>query len=213
MNDYINSSTSPDKPVSESKQKILDTALNEFAEHGFAGARVDRIASLAGVNKAMIYYHFASKENLYLEVIRFHLLPEIASLGKNLSSGGDVEIVLTNAARIYSGIFINKPQLVRILLRELANPGSAILKEIRLCIQTSAITTSIAKIISDEISKGTMRPVDFPQTLISFITLNVGYFLIHPVANKLLNIDDQAAFAKNRAAAIVDLFLNGVRIR
>ncbi|MGB2769567.1 MAG: helix-turn-helix domain-containing protein [Candidatus Zixiibacteriota bacterium] len=50
-------------------EKILHTARIEFARHGLAGARVDRIASLAGVNKAMIYYHFRSKENLHRVVI------------------------------------------------------------------------------------------------------------------------------------------------
>jgi len=46
--------------------KILKAALVEFAEYGLAGARVDRISKRAGVNKAMLYYHFSSKDNLYL---------------------------------------------------------------------------------------------------------------------------------------------------
>lgn len=49
---------------------ILDTATAEFAEHGFGGARVDRIADLAGVNKATIYYHIGNKRDLYLQVVR-----------------------------------------------------------------------------------------------------------------------------------------------
>src|SRR3954466_7436042 len=44
---------------------ILSAAALEFSERGFAGARVDRIAARARVNKAMIYYHFKSKQSLY----------------------------------------------------------------------------------------------------------------------------------------------------
>ena len=52
------------------EEKIIASALAEFAEHGYEGARVDRIADRAGVNKAMIYYHYKGKENLYEKIIR-----------------------------------------------------------------------------------------------------------------------------------------------
>jgi len=48
---------------------ILDAATSEFADHGFAGARVDRVAAGAGLNKAMLYHYFGDKEALYLAVL------------------------------------------------------------------------------------------------------------------------------------------------
>ena len=47
------------------RARVAAAAAAEFAAHGFAAARVDRIARRARVNKAMIYYHFASKRALY----------------------------------------------------------------------------------------------------------------------------------------------------
>lgn len=47
-----------------SKNRILKAAEAEFATKGFDGARVDGIAALAGVNKALIYYYFKSKAGL-----------------------------------------------------------------------------------------------------------------------------------------------------
>jgi TetR/AcrR family transcriptional regulator len=49
---------------------IFAAAAQEFAERGFDAAGVDRIATRAGVNKAMLYYHFGSKKALYTEVLR-----------------------------------------------------------------------------------------------------------------------------------------------
>jgi len=49
---------------------IFTAAALEFAERGFDAAGVDRIATRAGVNKAMLYYHFGSKKALYTEVLR-----------------------------------------------------------------------------------------------------------------------------------------------
>src|SRR5881397_1660413 len=53
-----------------SPEQILDAAALEFAERGYAGARVDRIARRAAVNKAMLYYHFKSKQRLYRTLLR-----------------------------------------------------------------------------------------------------------------------------------------------
>jgi AcrR family transcriptional regulator len=48
---------------------ILTVATREFAEKGLAGARVDAIAAATATSKRMIYYHFGSKEGLYLAVL------------------------------------------------------------------------------------------------------------------------------------------------
>ncbi|HYE81470.1 MAG TPA: TetR/AcrR family transcriptional regulator [Clostridia bacterium] len=52
----------------ETKEKILRTAELIFAEKGFDGARVDDIAKRAGVNKALIYYYFKSKDEILNEL-------------------------------------------------------------------------------------------------------------------------------------------------
>ncbi len=58
-------------PASDpSRDRVFAAAAREFAAHGFSGVSVDRIAAAAGLNKAMIYYHFTSKAALYREVLR-----------------------------------------------------------------------------------------------------------------------------------------------
>ena len=47
------------------RRRIMDAATAEFAEHGIAGARVDRIAAVAASNKAQLYAYFTSKELLF----------------------------------------------------------------------------------------------------------------------------------------------------
>jgi TetR/AcrR family transcriptional regulator len=47
------------------RERILDAAVVEFGEHGFAGARISAIARRAGVNEQLISYYFDSKEGLY----------------------------------------------------------------------------------------------------------------------------------------------------
>jgi AcrR family transcriptional regulator len=51
------------------REALIDAATELFAERGFDGTRVDQIALSAGVNKAMISYHFGGKKSLYNEIL------------------------------------------------------------------------------------------------------------------------------------------------
>ncbi|MFF1342699.1 TetR family transcriptional regulator [Streptomyces sp. NPDC058290] len=59
--------------TARTKQLLLDAAVEEFAEHGFDGARVARVAAGAGVNKERIYQYFGSKEKLFCAVLETEL--------------------------------------------------------------------------------------------------------------------------------------------
>jgi len=66
---------SPDAPpvrrrdAARTRNEILDVATSEFADRGFAGARVDEIAERTRTTKRMIYYYFGGKEQLYVAVL------------------------------------------------------------------------------------------------------------------------------------------------
>jgi len=51
------------------REKILEAARFVFIERGREGARMQEIADRAGVNKAMLFYYFSSKDLLYREVL------------------------------------------------------------------------------------------------------------------------------------------------
>ncbi len=53
------------RDIQETKKRLLNAATNEFAQRGIAGARVDRIADLAGCSKALIYDYFGNKDQLF----------------------------------------------------------------------------------------------------------------------------------------------------
>ena len=58
------------RDAERTQREILDVATQEFAERGFAGARVDEIADRTRTTKRMIYYYFGSKERLFLAVLQ-----------------------------------------------------------------------------------------------------------------------------------------------
>jgi AcrR family transcriptional regulator len=66
------------------RERILSSALKEFAAKGFAGARVDAIAGRASINKRMLYHYFGDKEGLFKAVLR-RKISERQAWAENLS--------------------------------------------------------------------------------------------------------------------------------
>lgn len=54
---------------SRTREQIIQAAIVEFSVNGFAGARIDKIAARAGVNKRMIYHYYGNKADLFLAVM------------------------------------------------------------------------------------------------------------------------------------------------
>lgn len=57
------------RTTTELRTEILAAARAEFAQHGLAGARIDRIARAAHASKERLYAHFGDKETLFREVL------------------------------------------------------------------------------------------------------------------------------------------------
>jgi AcrR family transcriptional regulator len=57
------------RDAERTRAEILDVATREFADRGYAGARVDEIAAKTSTTKRMIYYYFGSKQQLYVAVL------------------------------------------------------------------------------------------------------------------------------------------------
>ena len=74
----------PPRPRQRRKEarpaELLDAALDTFRERGFAGTRMEDIASRAGVSKGTIYLYFPSKEAMFEALVRTNLLPVIERL-------------------------------------------------------------------------------------------------------------------------------------
>jgi AcrR family transcriptional regulator len=80
------------------KQLLLDAATTEFSARGLAGARVDRIAASAGVNKERIYQYFGNKEQLFGTVItnQVALIMDAVPI-----TGTGVEAIVDYAGRVF----------------------------------------------------------------------------------------------------------------
>ncbi len=71
------------RDAERTRGEIIEIATREFADKGYAGARVDEIAAKMSTTKRMIYYYFGNKEQLYVEVLE-HAYAGIRALEQRL---------------------------------------------------------------------------------------------------------------------------------
>lgn len=189
---------------------ILTAALAEFARYGLAGARVDRIARRARVNKAMIYYHFASKEALHQAVIKEHFSAVVEALRQTAPSSAGLEGLLHSFSEVYASALSSRPEFLRIVLRELAEPKAKTADKIADLILNSGLIDEIREAFRQGAEQGRLRPVDTRQAFVSFVLMNIGYFFLAPVVDRIWDIQNREQFIAERKEAVIDLFLNGV---
>lgn len=106
-----------------SRQRVWAAAAEAFASHGFDGAKVDDIAARAGVNKAMLYYHFADKLTLYREILRDMFAAVARGTTAVREAGGPPEDQLRAYVAAMAQAASERPYFPSIWLREVAEQG------------------------------------------------------------------------------------------
>src|SRR5262245_58924122 len=111
------------KPAQDTRDRLLTAAREEFAARGFDGAKVDRIARRARINKAMVYYHFPSKAALYLAILREQFAAVAEAVTAALAQGGTPREQLSRYIDTIAGVALSRPHFPPMWLREIAEGG------------------------------------------------------------------------------------------
>jgi AcrR family transcriptional regulator len=106
--------------VADRRAELLDAAVRVFAEKGFHATRVGDIATEAGVAHGLLYHYFRSKDDVLDTVFRDTWSALVAETRRIESSDYPLREQLRLFARIYLGAWLQTPDLVRVLVREVA---------------------------------------------------------------------------------------------
>jgi TetR/AcrR family transcriptional regulator len=189
-----------DKKRDESVRRILDAAMEVFAESGYEGARVDEIARKAGVNKAMVYYRIGDKKTLYEKVIHDVFGDTVERISENirdeLSPEEKFKIYIANLAKTMA----EHPSLPRIMMREVASGwthfSEVIVKDI------GGILLIIRDIIDDGVKKGVFIDINPVVVHLMAIGTMLLFNLSMPVREKLYHLLEGKINAPDNASII-----------
>jgi AcrR family transcriptional regulator len=194
------------------REALLAAGTSLFADRGFDGVPVEDIARKAGVNKAMINYHFGGKRQLYVAIVSStfsEIVSRVERLGDSRAPAPDllrelVAVVADMAARRH-------PHFPAMMLRELLTGGKHLAPEI------IAYPLRVAEVVRQIVDRGirerAFRPVDPLLTHLSIIGSLLFFFATTHVRERMFadgrlgtKPPDAAAYVKH----IQDLITRGL---
>jgi TetR/AcrR family transcriptional regulator len=191
----------------QTRARILDAATSEFSANGLAGARTERIAEAAGVNKALLYYYFRNKEALYTatldEVVNRIALTSMSVFTTDWSAGERLlRSALNHFDRIYSQpVFqtLVQQEMIRLRRGETNAPSPLVEKLFR------PMGERMLAAAEEGIRSGELVPVDCSQLMYSLLGPNAFYFLSGPLMQLITKTDPfQPSALEFRRKAAVD---------
>jgi AcrR family transcriptional regulator len=203
----------------KTKDRILKAAIEEFIDHGFDGARTQAIADRAKVNKAMLHYYYASKENMYEQAINTVVTAIIDKFGKIPAVQPQIEDRIGSVMDVYVDIFTDYADYFKIVIYE-AMRGGRILKKVLLSnnLLHNINIRNFIKYFDDQVSSGKVRKVDKVQLFMSIVTQMLPVFIAGQILNEVVDVFGvkkaiAEKFIKGRKKFVLDLIMNGIRIK
>lgn len=142
------------------RDRILDVALERFATKGFAGTSVRELVEAVGCTKPALYYHFGSKEELFLELVRTRIegLHHVLAAASSGAPSAEVALLRVSGA-ILDGVR-QSPLSMRLLITAEHHPDEG-QPEVDLRSMHEAFLQYVVALIEEGQARGELR-ADLP---------------------------------------------------
>jgi TetR/AcrR family transcriptional regulator len=197
----------------QTRALLLEVASSEFAEKGFAGARVDAIVEKCGVSKNLIYHYFESKELLFVEVMEQAYARMRARQNEWSFVDLDPEEAIAKLTRLTFEHFRDDPDIIRLLNSENLHKA----KHIGMSKRIPELYNPLISMINTILMRGQkakrfregVDPVDLYITIsgISYFYLSNRYTLSYVLSEDLMAPDR----LERREQHMVDVILGYLR--
>jgi AcrR family transcriptional regulator len=200
------------RDAASTREALVAAGTELFAERGYDGVPVWAIAQKAGVNKAMINYHFGGKRKLYLAIASATFAEIVASVERLADSPRPAPEVLRELVAVVGEIATRRhPHFCSMMLREVVAGGKHLDPD--LIDKPARILGAVQRIVARGVSDGDFRPVDPLLTHLSLVGSLVFFFATARFRERVLanrrpaiKPPDAAAYVKH----IQDLLTHGL---
>ena len=190
-------------------RRIVATAEEIFSEQGLAGARMDEIARAAKVNKALLYYYFRSKEELYRFVLDTLLSQLRSGVGEPGIAALSAQKQLASMVDHFFDFVTQHPNYPRLIQREMMSHGPNV--EWIVSEYYRPLHKTLVQLIERGTSAGEFRRVDTQNTALTIVSIMVFYFSAAPVLSLILGHDPlQPREVAKRRKAVQDFLEHGL---
>ena len=170
-----------------SVEHVIDVAIAEFSNHGYAETKLDTVSKLSGMSKRMIHYHFGDKKGLYQQALATaakRLNPPEGSLA--VDSAVPVEGVRTLVDWMFRQ-HVEHPEAIKMMTMESSH---SVLESSRAIIDVSEISLHLDRLLMLGQDSGAFRPGISANDIFTLISALTMYRVTnHAMMSNLLNID------------------------
>jgi TetR/AcrR family transcriptional regulator len=190
-------------------RRIVVAARKVFAQRGLAGARMDDIARVAGVNKALPYYYFRNKEELH----RFVLETMIAQISAQMESPAVLSMDPPERVRALVNLtfdfVMRNPAYPRLIQREMMADRRPL--HWMVVAHHRPLHKRAVKTIREGIARGQFRAVDPDQMVFTIFGMIMYYFATGQLASQIWNRDIwNPRNVEQRRRAVLDFLEHGL---
>ena len=196
-----------------SKRRILTAAIQEFSEYGFAGARMERISDRAGINKAMIFYYYDSKQNLYQAAIKHGIEGIFPKMRDLILLEGNPQTFLEKLPRLYISFFRENKAFVRMISFNFLQYQDTVESAFQQFFSgRKAVGPRLfRRKIETWYAEGKINEPDPVQFIVNVVSLCLFFIVARPILEAILKTDtDTEAFFEARIRSVVNVLKRGM---
>ncbi len=195
----------------ETKEKILQAARKVFVHKGMTGARMQEIADEAGINKALLHYHFKNKETLFHKVFERVFKEMFAQINQLFSIDLPLFEKIERFVHLYLDMLEANPYLPMFIIYELNHSPENItgIAE-KMNINLKIFMQSFEK----EIKKGTIRSINPMELLVNIVALCVFPVVAKPMVSAIFtghNEEKTNLFLDERKKTVPEFIINAIK--
>ena len=197
------------------EQIILEAAEAEFLEKGFGNTKTVAIAKRAGVSHSMLHYYFRTKEQLFQKVFKEKVQTLTQMFNVIFEQNTDFTKILRLVIETQFKFVAKNPQLPMFIFREiLSNKENREWAIKTLFPHLFPFISAIEKMLTAEISKGTVRQIAIYNLLMNIVSINISTFIALPVLKENFHFDNDEMlenFLNERCESNVQFILNALK--
>jgi TetR/AcrR family transcriptional regulator len=197
---------------SDTEQRILDAARQQFMRFGLEGTTMQQIADAAHINKSLVHYYFRSKENLFERIFIQAFQTFVPRVMEIMLSDCSMREKIKNIVDNYIDMLMSNNFLPGFILHEInQNPD----RLYRLLQHSQVNPPLVMQQLEKEIANGNIRPVDPRHLFINILAMCIFPFPARPLIQRIFfEGSDEAfdAFLKERKKEITQFVIHAICI-
>jgi TetR/AcrR family transcriptional regulator len=195
----------------QTEEKIFEAATDVFVDKGMDGARMQDIASHAGINKALLHYYFRTKDQLFdavFEMIARKILKKFAPVfDESLSLDAKIRFFIKE----HISFLQENPKLPAFILNEI-NRNPARIKKLLKNIDFKSVWVKLYEQHHEELKRYNIIEADMPQLMISIVSLSVFPFAARGLIEAILEKGNTSfnSFIEERKEFAADFVIQAI---